>query len=279
MSEYKFHPVFERASITDYVALFRSVYGDGEGKLTAEYLQWQYVENPAGRVVGFDAFRDNQLAAHYIVIPRSYLLQGTPIRGALSANTATHPSHQGKGLFVKLAMLTYEDAATRGFKFVTGAANSNSIGGFVRKLGFRALGNIRLLVSLKGRFPRLDDLVLNTRDDAWLMWRLANPSRQYRYCEHADGTITLRTRVKGASFNLGRLGSTSIPLMAQVQKERVLVPSLTPYFASDLGASLRLPLQLQPSPWHVILRSLGSVELDQFVAQKIVFDGLSMDTF
>jgi GNAT superfamily N-acetyltransferase len=143
MSDYVLVPSLERATVADYVVLFAQSFA-GDNKLNASYLGWQYESNPHGKVIGMDAFLGDELAAHYAIIPRRYRLGVQIFDAALSVNTATHPQHQGKGLFTKLAAATYELAAQRGVKFVVGAANANSVGGFTRKLGFTALGQIRL---------------------------------------------------------------------------------------------------------------------------------------
>ena len=280
MPEYTFSPSLDQASIDDYVALFSASF-TGEGKLDAKYLEWQYIENPHGKVLGFDAFLGGELVAHYAIIPRRYHIGARHFEAALSLNTATHPKHQGKGLFVKLATATYDAAARRGVSFVIGAANANSIGGFVRKLGFSALGHIRLYPSFKA--PDRVETALDLKvDAAWLAWRLANPSRSYTYVRHNDNSITIRTRIKGIPFNIARLDKLQSELMDVsniLDKEFCIMPGLSPIYASKTPPKLlHLPLRLQPSPWHVIWRSLDPA-FDPSLARQLRFDGLSMDTF
>ena len=40
-----------------------------EPKLTKEYLYWLYKLNPAGEVIGYNAFFKNRLVSHYALIP------------------------------------------------------------------------------------------------------------------------------------------------------------------------------------------------------------------
>ncbi|MEN9544092.1 MAG: hypothetical protein RLZZ598_925, partial [Pseudomonadota bacterium] len=177
MPEYAFVPALERASAEDYVHLFEASYG-GDDKLSTKYLEWQYLHNPDGRVIGFDAFLGDELAAHYAIIPRCYTLGGAIFKAALSVNTATHPGHQGKGLFIKLAHATYQAAAERGVQFVVGVANAQSVGGFTRKLGFSEVGQVRLHSGF-GAPARADEALDLKLSADWLSWRLANPSRRY----------------------------------------------------------------------------------------------------
>lgn len=279
MSDYVLVPSLERASIDDYVRLFNASYG-GDDKLNARYLAWQYLENPHGKVIGTDAYLGDELAAHYAIIPRRYQLGAQAFSAALSVNTATHPSHQGKGLFTRLASATYAAAAERGVQFVVGVANAQSVGGFTRKLGFEEVGQVRLHLSTQGLIPAPGSLGVETSPE-WLAWRLANPSRAYERLLHGDGTATVRTWVKHVPFNIGRLDAPSAAAAMSVQALRRgsrLVPGLTPYFGAQPCGWPRLPLRAQPSPWHVIWRSLDD-QLEAGLSKRLRFDGLAMDTF
>ncbi len=279
VSEYSFVPTLERASIADYVRLFDASFA-GDGKLNADYLHWQYLANPHGRVIGVDAFMGGNLAAHYAIIPRRYRLGTQVFDAALSVNTATHPQHKGKGLFTKLAEATYLAAAQHGVKFVVGVANANSVGGFTRKLGFTALGQIRLYAGFNATVAAADSLDLDVQA-AWLDWRLCNPSRRYERVTHGDGSTTLRTHVKGMPFNIARV-STAVLVDSQratsLSLNRAMMPGLSPVFAATAPSVFKLPLMIQPSPWHVIWRTLDP-NINASLAGRLRFDGLAMDTF
>lgn len=151
--------------------------------LTEKYLDWQYVRNPDGRAIGFNAYQGDMLAAHYVTIPVRARLGGNRRTGGLSLNTATHPDHQGKKLFTLLAEKTYEAAALAGHDFVVGVANANSTPGFTRKLGFQLVGALdaRLGIGRPSReSPREAEAFERMWDRASLAWRLANPSKGYR---------------------------------------------------------------------------------------------------
>lgn len=279
MTDYVLVPALERASINDYLSLFLQCFGADE-KFKAQYLEWQYQANPHGRVIGFDAYLGDELAAHYAIIPRSYRHGTLQFSAALSLNTATHPKHQGKGLFVKLAQATYEAAARQGVQFVVGAANANSVGGFTRRLGFSELGQIRL--QLGWRAPARPVAALDLSLDAkWLAWRFSNPSRSYERIAHGDGTSTIRTWVRKAPFNICRVPTDMLDasgLAARMPQGLAVLPALAPVFGLGGPAGVLLPQRFQPSPWHVIWRSLDPA-CDVALAHALRFDGLSMDTF
>jgi len=274
MSDYTFSPALERAGIAEYVKLFETAF-PGDTKLSAAYLEWLYIQNPHGRVIGTDAFAGDRLAAHYAIMPRRYALGGQSYDAALSINTATHPDHQGKGLFTKLADATYERAAAQGVRFVLGAANANSVGGFTRKLGFTALGQIRLYLGFQPPAATGDDLDLMT-DDHWIAWRLANPSRVYTSRRLGNGDACISTRVRGVPFHLGRLRAADLGF--QPANQLAPLPGFSPVFASPSPNGLKLPAKYQPSPWHVIWRELDPA-LSPSARTQLRIDGLAMDTF
>src|SRR4051812_41540991 len=101
------------ADLQEYIALFAHCFPKAK-KLDSQYLQWQYVDNPIGRVIGFNAFDGSRLVAHYAVIPVSVDYEGQRHLACWSLNTASHPEYQGRGLFTRLAEQTYEAARQRG---------------------------------------------------------------------------------------------------------------------------------------------------------------------
>lgn len=275
MSEYEFVNVLDRAKIEDYLTLFELSYGHND-KLTAPYLHWLYEQNPHGRAVGFDAYLDGELAAHYVTIPRVYRVGGENVPGVLSVNTATHPNHQRRGLFTRLAAATYERAASEGYQYIIGVANDQSIHGFLKKLEFEHLGQIGLALWRQPSPVATGYAHLDQGGD-WVRWRLANPSAEYFLTLAGQDEAIINTRRGRIVFSLGRTKRTSLPndISATPWRRSRGLATLTPVFPKE-GKGPLLPASLIPSPWHVILRQLGP-GMDSLA--KVHFDGLSMDTF
>ena len=151
-------------------------------KFTDEFIEWQYHKNPNGSIVGFNAYCDDVLAAHYVTQPMFAFVNGKKTKGLLSLNTATHPEHRGKGLFTKLAVLTYEFAKNNGYKFVYGVANDNSTHGFINKLDFQLVSPLKTKIVF-GKIIHKQVLIDYEFKRSWtqedLKWRLSNPSLKY----------------------------------------------------------------------------------------------------
>ena len=86
------------SALEGYSRLLSQVFGAGP-RFTGAALAWRYGANPLGQVVGTDAFVGDDLAAHYATCPAPISVGGRGVKALLSLNTATHPDHQGRGLF------------------------------------------------------------------------------------------------------------------------------------------------------------------------------------
>lgn len=124
--------------------------------ITIELLRLKYKTSYWNvQYTGFLAFSldCNEVAAYYGVFPilgdyknESYLI-------AQSGDTMTHPNHQGKGLFVSLARLTFDFCKANGIHFVFGFPNRNSYPGFVNKLNWSHYSEIHNYVIKTGALP------------------------------------------------------------------------------------------------------------------------------
>jgi len=116
-------------------------------KLTLEHFMWQYEINPAGSIKGFGAYLDGKIVAVYIVSPVRFIVQNEIVTGAQSMSTLTLPIAQGRGLFKKLAKMTYSDIyENSSIKLVYGFPNSNSVHGFTKHLNWTLLDPVPYLV-------------------------------------------------------------------------------------------------------------------------------------
>lgn len=134
--------------LEELIELTKSYYSEGD-IISKEYLEWQYLNNPAGKPYLFTSreANTNALVGQYLVIPINFNVSGEIVPGSLSLNTLTHPKHQGKGLFTKMAKATYVDCGENETFFTTGFPNPMSYPGFVKKLDFAHLGDIPLLIN------------------------------------------------------------------------------------------------------------------------------------
>lgn len=96
--------------------------------------------------IGFVAYPRNAVgapsgntvpAAYYGVFPCAARFGADEVSCAQSGDTMTHPDHRGKGLFITLALQSYELARQSGIQFVFGFPSPPSYPGFAKKLDWK----------------------------------------------------------------------------------------------------------------------------------------------
>jgi GNAT superfamily N-acetyltransferase len=284
MSAYDLRPLdLSPDGIRAVTALLRQVFPDAQ-HFTDAVVSWEYVENPDGPAVGFNAWMGDELAAHYVTIPLLARVNGREEKGLLSLNTATAPAHQGKGLFTKLADSTYRYAAKQGFGFVVGVANANSTHGFVNKLGFQLVSPLRAMAgigALKTKDPGVVRYERVWHRDA-LRWRLGHPL--YRYTLKREGPLDLLVSERsqfGARLLLGALPHvhmTGVPLAAHAEALPLRIwVGLDPGLDWRLRPYANIPVRLRPSPLNLIFKDLTGQGRTLDPAQ-VRFQALDFDT-
>lgn len=270
------------AAIDESSVLLRTVW-PSDAKFLPPHLKWLYRDNPVGPVVGFNAYDGATLAAHYATVPVEASVDGESLKGLLSLNTATHPSHQGKGHFVRLAQQTYEAAQSEGFAFVVGVANANSTPGFVRKLGFQLVCPLDVRVGI----GRLGSEVGGAT--AWrriwrresIAWRIAAPTTRYVYRRESRGVVV----ESGTPWPLLRaaLGYFDEPGLVE-EVSRLPEGSLCPRVWMGTGREkwplgyVPLPDRFKPSPLHLIFKRLDG-KAGALAAEGIRFQALDFDAY
>lgn len=219
---------------------------------TAEYLNWLYFKNPRGFALGYDAYDGDTLIAHYASVPIK--ISGYRFNSLLSLNTATHPAYQGRGLFRVLAEKTFEIAATE-FSNVVGVANSKSVGGFVRHLGFDAIGNLELRLGTLTR--QSEGSKIYSKEE--LSWRMNCPRKSLNSFPLGDYSHLLSVKpfryapsLKAIVFEEGERSTNS-------KTNKV---GLTLDWRKGVQPILKLPRRFKPSPLVLIHKPLLETNVD-----------------
>lgn len=255
------------AALARYVQLFEDTF-PLTASFTLPYLNWLYNANPDGLAIGFDAWAGDVLAAHYVCIPTQVRIEGVTSRSMLSLNTATHPDHQGKGLFTRLANATYEAATDQGISAVYGIANANSTPGFVRKLGFQLVKPLEAQVgwgALAVDWDRVNAHMTFQRDwnESNLSWRMNNPKNLICTRQSSD-CRQFFAQAKGWFLPAyAELGLAQVP--PKENKSRIhrwaprLYLGLLPEGARGHSGYMNIPQAMRPSPLNFVYRSLSNL--------------------
>jgi GNAT superfamily N-acetyltransferase len=289
----RYAPVqLDAATLALYGGLFQACF-PMTGKFTPAYLAWLYLANPDGKAVGFDAWDGERLAAHYVCVPARARVEGRDVPVLLSLNTATHPDYQGKGLFTRLAAMTYDAGAAQGFDGVYGVANANSTPGFVRKLGFQLVRPLEARIGVGGlcHRPAAADAGLSFErlwSEAALRWRCANPhnpvyarsdGRKLRFHAAASGHLLPAY----AELNAGPCIGNALATLHRTGRAPALSPlrlfiGLAPDAGSNYWNYASIPMTLRPSPLNLIYRSF-SPRVSRLDPGRIAFSFLDFDAY
>ncbi len=262
-----------------YAGLLNGVFG--ASKFSVEALAWRYRDNPAGTVIGCDAWDGERLAAHYVACPLEARIDGQPVRGLVSLNTATHADYQGRGLFTRLAQGAYELGRAAGYDFVIGVANANSTPGFLRKLEFQDGG--RLHAGVLARLPRRFADAPVQYQGAWraetLAWRLANPEGRYVTARRGDLVgVWAHTHIpflNCAAF----LNDPPASPRGGAPLGGTLFIGLEPRMDLGRHGFLPVPERLRPSPLNLIWRALGPNAPTQLRPGAVALNFLDFDPY
>jgi hypothetical protein len=125
-------------NLTDVGRLYNAVY---DKQADPDFFAKKYDTAFTGvEYTGFIAYSDQLPIAFYAVIPCFIKCGDKVILSAQSADTMTHPDHRNKGLFVELALTTFQLCRDLNIQLLFGFPNQNSLPGFVNKLGWRVTG-------------------------------------------------------------------------------------------------------------------------------------------
>lgn len=273
MEEYRIEQVKTNdASLQEILELMRLAFEGHAEKFNLEYMRWQYADNPVGKIVGFNAYMDEVLAAHYVTMPIYMNINGQKTLGVLSLNTATHPEHRGKRLFTILAEKTYEYAAENGYKFVIGVANAQSTHGFIKHLGFKLIGPLAFKIGMgQNLYKRTDYTFTRYWDKEIMDWRLKNPSMEY--FKNGDMIVSpIKPGFKKLVFH-DKDGLVSLP------KLHGRPFNLFIGFGANLkkGCYCGVPKFVEHSPFNLIFRDLTGGTLPEMTKDNILFELIDFD--
>lgn len=152
-------------NLTDVGRLYNAVYSK---QITPGFFEKKYDTAFTGvKYAGFIAYSNQQPIAFYALIPCFIKYGEKIILSAQSADTMTHPDHRNKGLFVELALSTFQLCRDLNIRLLFGFPNQNSLPGFVNKLGWRVTDIMDCFIihtggfsfkRIAGKFPGLKNL-------------------------------------------------------------------------------------------------------------------------
>jgi GNAT superfamily N-acetyltransferase len=115
------------------------------------FFSWKHEHNPFGPSPGWVAVDDGAVVGFRTFMRWQHETPaGTVLSAVRAVDTATRPSHQGRGIFRRLTLHALDDLRAQGVAFVFNTPNAQSRPGYL-KMGWREVG--RLGVSARPASP------------------------------------------------------------------------------------------------------------------------------
>jgi GNAT superfamily N-acetyltransferase len=132
------------------VDLLKASLGEVSSEKSERYWRWKHIENPFGRSPVLVAVENNQLIGVRAFMRWDWQKDGKVFSSVRAVDTATHPDHQGRGIFKKLTLQLLDECKAQGVDFIYNTPNEQSRPGYL-KMGWESAG--RLPVTFRLRRP------------------------------------------------------------------------------------------------------------------------------
>lgn len=220
------------------LSLCRSTLGWGDDPRFDRLYEWKHEANAFGASYCWVAEQAGEVIGVRLFMRWEFMLHGRPIRAVRAVDTATHPQHQGRGIFTALTLHGLQHVAADGVEFVFNTPNDKSLPGYV-KMGWSQVGRLAAAVRFAGPTGAVAALRSRAPADLWpletgagvaysewahqrssvdriagddglrtnwttdrLAWRYSLPELGYRTLDHRDTSLVFRLRRRRSAVEL-----------------------------------------------------------------------------
>lgn len=142
----------KESDLPQIVELLKLSLGDSLIPKSEEYFSWKHFKNPFGKSFLFLAKENEELIGVRAFMQWKFKRDLTTVTAVRAVDTATHPDHQGKGIFKKLTLHAVDVCKDKGVDMVFNSPNSSSRPGYL-KMGWKDNGKMPLLIGPGSIFP------------------------------------------------------------------------------------------------------------------------------
>lgn len=133
------------ADIPRIVPVLKASLGEKDLPLSEEIWNFKHVDNPFGQSLVLIAVEDGEIIGVRAFMKWELHKEGEKYNCYRAVDTATHPEHQGKGVFKKLTLKAVELAKENNDNFVFNFPNEKSRPGYL-KMGWEKAGKLEVAI-------------------------------------------------------------------------------------------------------------------------------------
>jgi predicted N-acetyltransferase YhbS len=132
--------------IPNILSVLKSSLGEVSSKKTQEVWEYKHIENPFGKSLVLLAVIDDEVVGVRAFMKWKWQLGDKEFIACRAVDTATHPNHQGKGVFKKLTLKAIDIAKKNGWHFIFNTPNSQSKPGYL-KMGWSEVDSVKVQIT------------------------------------------------------------------------------------------------------------------------------------
>ena len=167
------------SDIPEIVNLLKLSLGESLMPKSERYWRWKHLENPFGTSPVLLCKEGKELIGVRAFMRWEWVYQGQIYRALRAVDTATHPDHQGKGIFKKLTLALADQCTKRGDHFVFNTPNKQSKPGYL-KMGWEEVARLPIRISMHKPFRMAMNFVTTVTNEI----KIETKSTSY-YLAHA----------------------------------------------------------------------------------------------
>ena len=131
--------------IPEILEVLKASLGETSSKKTEAVWRYKHVENPFGKSLVLVAVENDSIIGVRALMRWEWQLGKHVFSAFRAVDTATHPEHQGKGIFKKLTLRAIEIAKENNDTFIFNTPNTQSLPGYL-KMGWKEVAKLKIRV-------------------------------------------------------------------------------------------------------------------------------------
>src|SRR5688572_14122292 len=151
----------EESDIPEIVSLLKLSLGESLMPKSERYWRWKHLENPFGPSPVLLCREGKELIGVRAFMRWEWVHAGHIYKAVRAVDTATHPKHQGKGIFRKLTLSLVDRCKERGDHFVFNTPNQQSKPGYL-KMGWEEVARVPVQISINRPLSMMKRLIFRT---------------------------------------------------------------------------------------------------------------------
>ncbi|QCK15905.1 GNAT family N-acetyltransferase [Mangrovivirga cuniculi] len=150
------------SDIPAIIKLLKLSLGEGLMPKSEKYWQWKHVDNPFGESPVLLAFEGQELVGVRAFMRWRWTNGIETVEAIRAVDTATHPDHQGKGIFKKLTLAALDHCKEMGINMVFNTPNEKSMPGYI-KMGWVKAGKLPIGIKILSPFKMAFNYIKNKK--------------------------------------------------------------------------------------------------------------------